>query len=360
MKSRAGALLLVAPVGAMLLASCASAPAPPATIEERPQAPSHGRPQVSPQAPPQTPAQAPSSQSATPISASKDLAWEQQRREHADDLMGESRWSEAATEWEILAVLRPGNSEYEKKLADSRAQSASAATSNLEAANEARRKGENERATLLYLKALRADPENVAAAQALRELDREQPRKSNMNPYARMMYGERVRSTSSESRSASMPRSSERADLDTGILLFNQGDYVSSIQTLQEYLRRYPQDDLGKRTLRDAYLALANQRVQEGNKEEALANLEKARKVPAPQSSAPQLPGAIQSLRKELAEDYYQQGLRAQRKDLKAAIRLWELALQYDPAHAQASVHLQQARRMQQTLEAIPSADEKR
>ncbi len=256
--------------------------------------------------------------------------------------------------------IASGQQRVRKKLADARAQAASTAASNLEAANEARRKGETERATLLYLKALRADPENVAAAQALRELDREQPRKSNMNPYARMMYGERVRSTSSESRSASMPRSSERADLDTGILLFNQGDYVSSIQTLQEYLRRYPQDDLGKRTLRDAYLALANQRVQEGNKEEALANLEKARKVPAPQSSAPQLPGAIQSLRKDLAEDYYQQGLRVQRKDLKAAIRLWELALQYDPAHAQASVRLQQARRMQQTLESIPSADEKR
>ena len=57
---------------------------------------------------PGLPARAPS-----PISPSKDLAWEQQRREHADDLMSESRWSEAATQWEILAVLRPGNSEYE-------------------------------------------------------------------------------------------------------------------------------------------------------------------------------------------------------------------------------------------------------
>jgi hypothetical protein len=346
---------LVVPVGAMLLASCVSGP--PAKIEERSAASPQPPPQVRPQAPPQVP---PAQSAAAIAGTSKDLIWERQRRERADDLMRESRWSEAATEWEILAVLRPGNSEYEKKLADARAQSASAAAGYLEAANEARRKGEAERATLLYLKALRADPENVAAAQALRELDREQPRKSNMNLYARVMYGERARSTSGESRSASMPRSSERADLDTGILLFNQGDYVSSIQTLQEYLRGYPQDDLGKRTLRDAYLALANQRVQEGNKEDGLANLEKARKVQSPHSNAPQLPGAIQSLRKDLAEDYYQQGLRAQRKDLKEAIRLWELALQYDPAHSQASTRLQQARRMQQNLESIPSADEKR
>ena len=72
-----------------------------------------------------------------------------------------------------------------------------------------------------------------------------------------------------------------------------------------------------------------------------------------------ELDNSVQSVRKDLAQDYYEQGLRIQRTDLDAAIRLWERCLEYDPTHAQARTRLDQARRMQRNLKSIPDASSK-
>lgn len=65
----------------------------------------------------------------------------------------------------------------------------------------------------------------------------------------------------------------------------------------------------------------------------------------------------LESARKDIAQDYYERGVRAQRTDLDEAIRLWERALQYDPDLTQARLRMEQARRMRQNLESIQGAD---
>jgi tetratricopeptide (TPR) repeat protein len=119
-------------------------------------------------------------------------------------------------------------------------------------------------------------------------------------------------------------------------------------------LKRYPQDEIGKRALRDAYAALGKQRIEQGKKEEGVSYLEKARATKS--SGSADLDGTVQAARKDLAQDYYEQGLRVQRTDLEAAIRLWERALEYDPGHAQAKLRLAQGRRMQQSLQSLPNS----
>ena len=138
------------------------------------------------------------------------------------------------------------------------------------------------------------------------------------------------------------------------IMLFHQGDYAVSVQSLQSYLKRYPQDEMGKRALRDAYAALGKQRIEQGKKEEGVGYLEKARAVKS--NGSADLDGTVQAARKDLAQDYYEQGLRLQRADLEAAIRLWERALEYDPGHGQARLRLAQGRRMQQSLQSLPNS----
>ena len=273
--------------------------------------------------------------------------------------MRDGRWNEAVLDWEVLVLLRPSNKEYEENLATARSKGEKAAAALTASASEARRQGEIERAAVLYLKALTADRQNAAAIQALRQIDQERPRSGGPGQSARSAQGDKTRLSMSDTRSAAASSTSERMGLEPGIMMYNQGDFESSIQTLQEYLQRSPQNDMARKALTDAYAALGNRRMQEGKKEEALTYLEKARKLQGKKSN-PDLSQSIQSARKQLGDDYYQQGLRAQRTNLAEAARLFQKALEYDPGNSQATVRLQQTRRMQENLDSIQGGGEKR
>lgn len=280
-----------------------------------------------------------------------DAAFEQQTREQADQLMEAGRWAEAVVQWEILTLFRPHQAEYAGKLAEARNQASNSASESLVAAVEARKRGETRRAETLYLRALSADPGSVAAADALREMERERATSAYSSQMARASIAPRSRST------ARKVSETDRRDFDAAVMLMHQGDYSASVQNLQGYLKRYPQDETGKRALADAYAALGKQRIDEGRKEEGLNYLEQARGNKS--TAGADMDATAKATRKELAQDYYEQGLRAQRTDLPAAIRLWERSLEYDPQHAQARLKLDQARRMQQTLESIPGENAK-
>jgi len=323
----------IGPFSALLLACCAQAPVPPnapATHE-------------APSAPVST-IQAPHPRPSPP----PELPLDQRERERAQALMQESRYAEAAQHWEVLHMLHPEQPVYADKLAEARSRAAQAAAQNVQEAQQARRQGQTEHAVALYLRALNADPGNAEAAQGLREIQKESDRRA----YAGAARGSGEAPQRSGSRSA--PSAAERRDLDSGIMLLHQGDPAAAVQALESYLRRYPRDDLGRRTLQDAYAEQARRLAQDGKKEQALAELDKALELR--EKSSPELTRSVQSLRKEIAEDYYQQGLRAQSTDLSQAIGLFEKCLKYDPQHVQAARRLERARRMEENLRSIPEA----
>ncbi len=281
--------------------------------------------------------------------SSADNTFEQRRQKEAEELTQANRWAGAAAQWEILTLLRPERSEYASKLAEAQSHASSQAGESVAAAAEARKRGELQRSTLLYLKALRADPYNAAADQALRDLERQQSHRLYFNHLASPASGARA------TRTAAAPYSTDHQELDTGVMLLHQGDYSGSVQALQSYVKREPQDDTGKRALRDAYAALGKQRIEQGKKEEGIGYLEKARATKA--GGGANLDSTLQAARKDMAQDYYEQGLRIQRTDLQAAIGLWERSLEYDPGHAQARLRLDQAKRMQRNLQTIPGTN---
>ena len=272
--------------------------------------------------------------------------------------MQDGRWMEAIPHWEALELLRPDQPTYAKKLADAQSRAGAAAAEHLQQARQARQQGQNDRAFVLYLKVLSASPDNAEAAQALREIEKESTRRAYVGALSRGGNNEAMAGVRRGSNSPPPPSAGERGELDSAIALLHQGDTVAAVQALEGYTRKNPRDDLGKRTLQDAYVELSRQRSQEGKKEEALTYLEKAQAMRDGKNS-PGLTRSILSLRKEIAEDYYQQGLRAQRTDLNEAISCWETTLKYDPDHPQAAQRLERARRMQQNLRSIQSPDTK-
>jgi tetratricopeptide (TPR) repeat protein len=263
-------------------------------------------------------------------------------------LMREGSLAEAALQWEILALLEPDKQEYRRRLEETRALINKATSEHLRVAEKAMEQGQTEQASLAYLKVLALNPFNQTAAQRLRALEQE---KLRTGPLARAPRITLSTDTTPRTKPAPAAEANERRDLDLGVMLHRQEDYLGSIRVLGKYLQDYPADGLAKQYLAEAHVQRGHQLAQQGKKEGALASFEKAQSLDGPDT--PELGNQIRALKKTLAEEYYQQGLRAYQTDINKAIQYWQRSLQYDPNHLQAGLRLEQAKRMQQKLKAI-------
>jgi tetratricopeptide (TPR) repeat protein len=274
-------------------------------------------------------------------------SFEEAHRDKALSAQQQHRWAEAAAEWEILALLVPQRTEYQTQQREARSRIAKGVEENLSSAEEARQRGDVAAASRCYLKVLSLDPSNSTAIEALRRLEQDVYRRSL---HTRVAH---------QPKDGGAPRSGpalERRDLEFGVLLLRQGDYPGSIKTLEKYLKSSPKDDLARRYLADAHFQLAQQRLEEGRKEDALTQLEAAKGTHQQEPS--ELKASIDTVRKAIAEEYYQKGMKTYRNNLAEAIADWERSVQYDPAHPQAAARLQRARQMQQNLKAIESSEQ--
>jgi hypothetical protein len=99
----------------------------------------------------------------------------------------ERNWADALAQWELLALLKPNAQEYRDALADTRKRIRDAADGLSRAAEQARRQGNLDQATLLYLRLLNIERDNAAAAQALRDIDAERTQRTYINRPPRMV-----------------------------------------------------------------------------------------------------------------------------------------------------------------------------
>ena len=285
------------------------------------------------------------------------VSFEKRQRDKAEALARDERWSDAADHWHVLALVRPDVPDYARRRDEARSRSRQAAGTRLDAAAVARRRGNAEQASLLYLKALSADPGNSAALQALREIEKERASRGNTVKPGRAI-ATMPRQQRGASPAAAPPYPAERRDLDYGVMLYHQAEYASSIRTLETYLKTAPRDELGRRYLAQASVQLGQQLLAQGKKEEALAMFDKA--GAADPQEAEGVRGSAASLRKLLADEHYEQGLRAYNSDLRAAIEHWERSLKYDPNHLNASLRLRQARQVEKNLRNISAGQPKK
>ncbi|MEQ1776485.1 MAG: hypothetical protein ABL891_22100 [Burkholderiales bacterium] len=119
--------------------------------------------------------------------ASSTDALEARHHERAQTYVRERNWADALVQWELLALLKPDAQEYRDALADTRKRIRDAADGLSRAAEQARRQGNLDQATLLYLRLLNVERDNAAAAQALRDIDAERTQRSYINRPPRMV-----------------------------------------------------------------------------------------------------------------------------------------------------------------------------
>lgn len=127
--------------------------------------------------PPPAPAPAAKSDAETTPAAALD-ALEEHHRELAQAAMREGNWADALVRWELLTLIKPASREYRDAITETRGRITASAASLLRSADQARKNGNLDQATTLYLRVLTVDRENTAAAQALREIDAERTKRA--------------------------------------------------------------------------------------------------------------------------------------------------------------------------------------
>lgn len=257
----------------------------------------------------------------------------------------------AVTEWHILSLLTPDDDGVRHRLAAARKAAERESQAQYEAGVAALRAGDPQRAKTALLRALHFDPRRDDAADALRRIEEKRLRKLQADHTTRLTPSAVPRAT---------PPLGERKDvyaLEEGLDLLAAGHVVGGMRELRRYVETHPADKTARRRIGAAVQQHARLLERRGAPEQALALYEQAATLSdevRPASSA-----RVGALRRQLADVYYEKGVRVHRSDLAQALRYWETSLRYLPDHLQARVRLEQARRLQQKLDQLERAHEK-
>jgi tetratricopeptide (TPR) repeat protein len=226
MTMRAARLALVCSV--LAIAGCGSAPPrPPAATADRTPAP------------------------ARPAGVA---AFEVRTRERAESEGREGRLAEAATDWEVLTVLQPGNAEYRDRLDETRRLIEDAVPERLERGRQDVKRGDLDGATTQYLMALALDPGNATAAEALRGIERERNKRNFLGKPSRLTLTRRETNEALvPTPAASTAQSSGRNDLEDAAALRAQGELIDAIALLERHLAADKRDVAACQMLAEMY-----------------------------------------------------------------------------------------------------------
>jgi hypothetical protein len=119
------------------------------------------------------------------------VAFERAQQERAVRLQQDGRLAEAAATWEVLALLRPEVDEYRERLEQTQSRIDTDTAEYWRKGEQARRKGDLDRAQAQYLLVLQLRPDHAGAADALRSIEKERNRRSYLGRLSRVTLGKR-------------------------------------------------------------------------------------------------------------------------------------------------------------------------
>jgi tetratricopeptide (TPR) repeat protein len=252
----------------------------------------------------------------------------------------------AATQWHILTLIAPEEESFRLKLAATKNAISRAVNQTYQSGLAALRKGEMEEAWQAMLRVLALAPDNAEAAQALRDIEKQRIGRIQAERAARVRRGEWM---AANRWAPSTGRQSY--DLDQPIDIFMAGDITGGLREMRRYVESNPDDKAGRHRIANVVYEEARKLEGQGVNESALGFYEQAASLRG--EVPPTWGGRIKALRKVLASEYYDKGLRAYRSDIALAVRYWETCLRYEPQHVNAALRLREARLFEDKLKRI-------
>jgi tetratricopeptide (TPR) repeat protein len=301
----------------------------------------------------------------TPVSEAPSIAGAdvaavlERRRQNAVRLQQSGDLAAAAAEWQVLTLIDPRSDAFRRELSAARAALAKVTSEQLQAGNAALKRGDTEAATDAFLRVLAVAPDNAEAANALRDIERRRVVRSQTDRVARLRpedYGiPGARAALPRTAVATAPEApradvNRAYDFDQSMELFRAGDVRSGLNGFRRYVDANPADRAGRQEIGNAVYERARTLEAQGQGDQALALYDQAKSLAG--SAGPwDAQGA--SLRKRLAAEQYEQGMRLYRNDLAGAIRHLQAAVAYDPSSTTAQAKLQEAKLLQDKLKRI-------
>jgi tetratricopeptide (TPR) repeat protein len=243
------------------------------------------------------------------------------------------------------------------------------ASEQLQSGNAALRRGDSEAAADAFLRVLAVAPDNAEAGNALRDIERRRVVRSQTDRVARLRpedYGvpaaraalPRV-APATGAPAAEAPRADvNRAyDFDQSMELFRAGDVRSGLNGFRRYVDANPGDRTGRQEIGAAVYERARTLDAQGQGDQALALYDQAKALAG---GAGPWDAQAAALRRRLAADQYEQGMRLYRTDLDGAIRHLQASVTYDPSSALAQAKLQEAKLLQDKLKRLDGGGARR
>lgn len=226
------------------------------------------------------------------VAGSPPTAFEQAQVSRAQEQVKDGQLAEAAWTWEALTVLRPDNTGYRDSLAATRQLIDSGVSERLEKARAAQKRGDLDGASTAYLGVLALQPDNEAAADALRGLEKERNQKSYLGKPTRLTLrkagppvaakpaakAQAAGASGKDAAPAAASAGPDRNELEHIAMLAAQGELDEPIRLLE---RRAPQDrndPSAKRLLADLYVRKA-EKISTIDKSGAVMLLQKCLRV---------------------------------------------------------------------------------
>jgi len=176
--------------------------------------------------------------------------FEKVQKARAEAAAADGHWAEAALAYEGLALVHPDDPAYAAALEKVRQRIATASAEQWALAEAARRRTDWEAAARAYLQVLAIDPGHLAAADALRAVERERNRRSIVGRFSRQVLARRGTDPDGN------VYADTRNQIEHATLLARQGDVDAAITLLKEGMRANG-DSARKSLLADLYVQRA-------------------------------------------------------------------------------------------------------
>lgn len=260
----------------------------------------------------------------------------------------------------VVVLLAPDDDAAKREVETLRAEIRRGVHDGLETGRSAMRSGDTTRATAAFLHVLALDPKNAEAARSLREIDSQ--------TMARLQSGRAARAGAHEAatearhakaapaapaaRAAPATSAGDAVELDQRLEMFAAGDTAGALRELKAWVDAHPRDRASRQKIGAAVAARAKEFEGKGQRESAIGLYEQAlalRGEPQSEWSA-----RIAALRKQVAADYYKNGMKLMRSDLNGAVKAFEAAVKFDPNNVNAERALREATAARDKLAKMP------
>ena len=274
------------------------------------------------------------------------------RKALANSFYKKHDYANSLTQWKILRTINPDNVEYQNRIRVLKVLIKRRSKIHLTNGRDAIKRNDFKTAETSLLKVLALNPRHSKALTMLKKIEASRVENIQQTKTRRLKKKQLAKLNQDiESSQIVSSNSQEQFYLEMGLDLYQKGDWSGSIREIEKYLSINEHDQKAKNTVAKSHFKLSRRFESRGHLEPAIQHLKDGMKY-SERVTDEQIE-KLASLKINLSENFYKNGVKTYRNDINQAILYWERAIDYNPNHFKAKNRLAKATQMQRNLSKI-------